>query len=85
MSIFETTTAGPAPAAPVPTDRITDQGRKAKPLATSVTTTAGRKRAPEPPIDLERVVWDPEYRASVRDRLNRGKPAARPRTTRKAR
>ena len=27
--------------------------------------------APQPEIDLERLVWDPEYRDEVRRRLNR--------------
>ncbi len=34
----------------------------------------GKKRpavAPEPKIDLERLVWDPEYRDEIRRRLNR--------------
>ncbi len=34
----------------------------------------GKKRlapAPEPNIDLDRLVWDPEYRDEIRRRLNR--------------
>ena len=34
----------------------------------------GKKRpapAPEPRIDLDRLVWDPEYRDEIRRRLNR--------------
>ncbi len=32
----------------------------------------GKKRpAPEPKIDLDRLVWDPEYRDEIRRRLNR--------------
>ncbi len=27
--------------------------------------------APEPKIDLDRLVWDPEYRDEIRRRLNR--------------
>ncbi len=27
--------------------------------------------APQPEIDLERLVWDPEYRDEIRRRLNR--------------
>lgn len=42
------------------------------------------KTAGDDPIDLERVIWDPEYRAKVRDRLNRNGPGRPRRPTRKA-
>lgn len=47
--------------------------------------TEKKPRSAEPPIDLERVIWDPEYRAQVRDRLNSrsGPPAKRPPTRRR--
>lgn len=42
------------------------------------------RRTTEPQIDIERIVWDPEYRARVRDDLNKRARPARHRPTRKA-
>lgn len=47
---------------------------------TRITTkgkSGARQRRVADDIDLERIVWDPEYRASVRDRLNRAAPPRR--------
>lgn len=48
------------------------------PTACAAAKPPARKRRREPPIDLERVVWDPDYRALVRDRLNRRRARPRP-------
>ncbi|MEX0697050.1 MAG: hypothetical protein WD014_05300 [Dongiaceae bacterium] len=36
-----------------------------------------RSAAPPPKIDRDRLVWDPEYRAEIRNRLKGGDGAAR--------
>ncbi len=49
-------------------------------MAKNPAKPVGKPATPEPgPIDLDRVVFDPEYRDRVRDALNRAGRAPRPR------